>query len=127
VWCGHSQGQHEHAVAHYRKALELDPQLASALNHLAWVLATATNLAIRSVEEAIRHAERACELTGNSVAIYLDTLGVAYSEAGRFQEAVKANEQAAARARTTGNESLAKQIESRLMHYREGRPFHAIP
>jgi len=120
------QGRNAEAVVQYRKALELDPQLVSALNHLAWILATETNAAIRNVEEAVRCAERTCELTTNSVASYLDTLGVAYSEAGRFNEAMQAAERGAARARAAGNSDLAVLIESRLKHYREGKPYHAI-
>jgi len=96
------------------------------LNNLALILATETNEAIRNVDEAVRCAERACELTTNSVAIYLDTLGMAYSEAGRFNEAVQASERGAARARAAGNNEQAALIESRLKHYREGRPYHAI-
>ena len=74
----------------------------------------------------MRSAERACELTTNSVALYLDTLGVAYSESGRFDEAVQASERGATLARAAGDEDLAALIESRLKHYREGRPYHAI-
>jgi len=120
------QGTMPEAVAHYRKALELDPQMVSALNDLAWILTTETNGAIRSVDEAVRRAEQACELTTNTMASYLDTLGVAYSESGRFNDAVQASQRAAALARAAGNTKLAARIESRLEHYREGRPYHTI-
>lgn len=59
----------------------------------------------------LRLAERACELTTNPVAIYLDTLGVAYSEAGRFKEVVQATERGAAQARAAGNQELGADRE----------------
>ena len=117
-------GQPAEAVEQYRKALAIDPRLATAQNHLAWLLATATDPAIRNVEEAVRWAERACELTTNSVAGYLDTLGVAYAEAGRFVEAGQAAERAATTALATGDKNLAAQIQSRLELYRAGRAYH---
>jgi superkiller protein 3 len=121
------QGRAAEAVGQFRRAAVLEPRLVEALNAMAWILATATNGEIRNVGEAIGYAERACALTTNSVASYLDTLGVAYSEAGRFTEAVQAGEQGVARARAEGNNALAMQIESRLEYYREGRAYHTIP
>jgi Flp pilus assembly protein TadD len=119
------QGRVSEAIGRFRKVLELDPREAMALNSLAWILATETDPAIRNVEEAIRHAKRACEWTSNTVAAYLDTLAVAYSEAGRFGEAVRAGEQAVDRARAVGNQEIGDIIEERLKHYREGRPYRA--
>jgi hypothetical protein len=52
---------------------------------------------------------------------------VAYSEAGRFAEAIQATERAVARALAAGNTNLATQLQSRLEHFRAGRAFHAIP
>ena len=43
------------------------------------MLATETNAALRNVDEAVRLATEACELTTNQTALYLDTLGVAYA------------------------------------------------
>ena len=85
---------------------------------------TATNGTIRNVEQAVRYAERACALTTNSAARYLDTLGVAYSEAGRFNDAVQVSERGAALARAAGNRELAEQAESRIKLYESGRPYH---
>jgi len=114
------------AVAHFEAALRLQPGYAIAANDLAWILATETNAAIRNVDEAIRLAMRACDWTTNQEAMYLDTLGVAYSEAGRFAEAVQATERGAASALAAGDRKLAAQIQSRLEHYRASRAYHAI-
>jgi Flp pilus assembly protein TadD len=54
------------AVVHLRAAIKAQPNYASPLNDLAWILATQTDPAIRDVPEAVRkiceillsHAER---------------------------------------------------------------------
>ena len=120
------QNKIESAVAHFREALKIEPGLAMAANDLAWILATQTNDTIRNVEAAIRLARRACDLTTNQEALYLDTLGVAYSEAGRFAEAVAAAEHAIAAAKASGDQLLATQLERRLDHYRVGHAYHEI-
>ena len=121
------QKQMDEAVAHFQAALKNKPDYAAAANDLAWILATESNAALRNVAEAVRWAERACELTTNQVASYLDTLGVAYSEAGRFKKAVEITERAVARALAAGDKQMAAQIQSRLEHYRAGRAYREIP
>ncbi len=99
------------------------PDYAAALNDLAWILATETDLKIHNVPEAIRLARRACELTHDADPMYLDTLGVAFSEAGRFPDAIQTTEKAVAAASSSGRVELGRQIQSHLNLYREGRPY----
>ena len=42
------KGQSAEAVKHYEKALEISPQSVSALNNLAWLLATDSNASLRN-------------------------------------------------------------------------------
>ena len=114
------------ATAQFRVALQIKPDHAAAANDLAWILATETNGAVRNVTEAVRWGKRACELTTNQIAGYLDTLGVAYSEAGRFKEAVEVTERAVASAMASGDGAMARRIESRLELYRAGRAYHEV-
>ena len=74
-----SQGDNTAAVTHYRQALKLEPDKVNALNKLAWILATRRELALRNAPEAVRLAERACELTGYDNAVSLGTLTAAYA------------------------------------------------
>ena len=81
------------AVRWYRKAAEQGH--AGALNNLAFLLATADDPKVRNTEEAIAVALRAVEAS-SEVPTYLDTLAVAYYEAGRYEDAVAAEEKALA-------------------------------
>lgn len=112
------QGRSGEALREYREALRVRPDWPEALNNLALILATDEDPKIRDGREAVVLAERACELTDHQHALVLDTLGVAYAEVGRFNEAVDSAERALAIARSSGQSELAAHIESRLEQYR---------
>jgi len=52
--------------------------------------------------EAVRLAERACELTHYDEPLFIGTLAAAYAEAGRFSEAVTTAEKAEQLATSAG-------------------------
>ena len=111
------------AAAGFRAAIRAKPDYASALNDLAWLLATRPEAGLRNVPEAIRCARRACELTRYTDPMYLDTLAVAQAEAGQFTEALALTEKAAALVAAAGAAALAAQLQSRLNLYRAGRSY----
>ena len=78
------------AIFHFRAALKVNPRYPSALNDLAWILATQSDPQLRNVPDAVRLAEKACQLTNRTNASYLDTFAVALAEASRFPEAASA-------------------------------------
>ena len=78
------QGDAPKAADHYRQALALQPGMIEALNNLAWILAANPSDALRNGAEAVRLAERACELTQRREPVLLGTLAAAYAEAGRL-------------------------------------------
>ena len=104
----------------------MKPDDPAVLRDLAWVLVAQKDASIYDPAEAIQLAERVCELTDRRDAACLDTLAMAYSEAGRFEEAVEAAEEAIAVALTENGMDLAAEIEERLVFYRKGRPYHDI-
>ena len=112
-------GDYRQALADHQAALELDPDDAATLNHLAWLRAVCPDDAVRDGAEAIRLATRACELTEYTTAGYVDTLAAAYAESGRFDDAVRWQE----KARNLVSEDHKADYESRLELYRSGRPF----
>ena len=117
------EGQFAKAAAAFRSAIKAKPAYEAAFNDLAWILATRPETQVRNVSEAIRCAERACELTHHANPLYLDTLAVARSEAGQFSEATALTDEAVGLARAAGDKTLAAQLESRLSFYQAGRSY----
>ena len=117
-------GRTREAVAQYREALRLNPNLAGALNNLAWVLAASPDDELRNGPEAVRLAERACELTHYGEPSFLETLAAAYAEAGRFPEAVTAEEKAEQLATAAGLTAVAAKNRQLLELYRAGKSYH---
>ncbi len=109
------------AVECFRAAIKSSPKYAAAQNDLAWILATSTDPKIRNPSEAIALATRACGATQDGSAGYLDTLGVAYSEARQFPQAIAITEKAVAL--VPGDTAFAAEMQSRLALYRAGRSY----
>jgi tetratricopeptide (TPR) repeat protein len=118
------QGKNKKAAECWSEAIGLKPDWAEPHNNLAWLLATAEDDKLRDLSEAVRLAERACELTGSENPNMLDTLGVAYAAAGRFDEALKTAGKAKELAENSGQEKLVADIEKHIEFYKLGRPWH---
>jgi Flp pilus assembly protein TadD len=119
------QGDASQAVSHYHRALALKPDRIEALNNLAWILAAHPSDALRNGAEAVRLAERACELSGHREPVLLGTLAAAYAEAGRFGDAVKTAEKARDLAAAAGLKDVAARNSELLDLYRAGKPCRA--
>jgi len=96
-----------------------DPDDAASLNALAWILASDSDPSIRNPAEAVRLAERACELTGRKSAALLDTLAAALAALGDTSRAVQTAEEALAAAQNNGSSELRAGILHRLENYRQ--------
>jgi tetratricopeptide (TPR) repeat protein len=118
------QGAFREAADHYRQVLILQPDNAEALNNLAWILAANPSSDIRDGAQAVRLAERACELTQRHEPVVLGTLAAAYAEAGRFPEAVTTAEKARDLAAAAGQKAVAEKNLELLLLYRDGKPYH---
>lgn len=114
-------GRFDRAIRDYDSAIRLKPDFAFALNDKAWLLATAPDAALRDGEEAVRLAQRALRLV-DYPALH-GTLAAAYAEAGRFADAVRAQEAAIARLRARGQILSIPDYEVRLDLYRAQRPY----
>ncbi|HVV00494.1 MAG TPA: tetratricopeptide repeat protein [Verrucomicrobiae bacterium] len=112
------------AEAAYREILRRNPATVEALNNLAWLLATSADEKLRNGPDAVRHAERACELTRFQEAQPMGTLAAAYAEAGRFPQAVETARKAADLAEAAGNTGFAAANRQLLRLYQSGEPFH---
>ena len=109
------------AIDHYKKALSMRPDDNNIQNKLAWILATVEDEKLRDPAEAVRLANRACELTQYAQPYYLDTLAVAYAANGDFPRAIETAEKALRLA--VDSETLSREIRERLELYEENRPY----
>ena len=117
-------GRTREAVAQYREALRLNPNLAGPLHNLAWVLAAGPDAGLRNGPEAVRLAQRACELTHYGEPMFIATLAAAFAEAGRFDDAVATAQKARTVALAKGEKEIAAQDEQLLELFKSGQAYH---
>jgi protein O-mannosyl-transferase len=130
VYLGRTLGQagrNREAVNAYEAALKLNPDLLDALNNLALIRATSSDDSLRNGPEAVRLAERACQLTQFRQPSFIETLAAAYAEAGRFPEAQAVTAQLEHSAALAGLTDVAQRNERLLELYRAGRPLREPP
>ena len=116
-------GQTAEAAMHLSRAIELCPSTAEDMNNLAWTLAVNPEASLRDGSRAVELARRACELTGYRETIMVGTLGAAYAEAGRFDEAITTAQAACALAEKSGAEQLLEINRHLLEQYRQHQPY----
>ncbi len=87
-------GDYKSAVADLAKASEFKPDDPQLLNELAWILSTCQDDQVRNGLRSVELAEKAVEITKRRNPQCLDTLAAAHAEAGQFDLAVKAQQQA---------------------------------
>ncbi|MEJ6581543.1 MAG: tetratricopeptide repeat protein [Akkermansiaceae bacterium] len=113
-------GKIQEAMAQYAAAVVLEPNLIPAANNLAWLLSTQPDDTVRDGKRAVELAEKICAVPASRTSSHLDTLGVAFAEAGRFFDAIKTVEEAI---------SLSKQpaeiddLKKRLALYQANKPY----
>jgi tetratricopeptide (TPR) repeat protein len=118
------EGKINEAVTHFRKALQLEPNwVEQPLNDLAWILAANKETAIRNPDEAVRLAQRACEITKYQKPELLDTLSVCFAAAGDFDKAVETAQQALQLCRSAGQETFKEEVKNRLILFKAHRPY----
>jgi tetratricopeptide (TPR) repeat protein len=120
------KGQSPEAIEHYQKALEISPQSISALNNLAWLLATASDASLRNGSRAIQFARQADQLSGGANALVLRTLAAAYAEAGQFGKAIESAQTGLQLARSQGDDSLATELQQQIALYELGLPYREM-
>jgi tetratricopeptide (TPR) repeat protein len=131
-----NKGQIGEAMRQYQEAVGINPEYSPALanfgaiialNNQAWVLATSPDANIRDGAQAVKLAERACELTHYQTTIMVGTLAAAYAEAGRFDEAVATGQKACALASEMGVTNLLKRNQELVALYQARQPYHEPP
>jgi Flp pilus assembly protein TadD len=118
-----SKGRTAEAIDHYEKALQFAPQSVSALNNLAWLLATSSEPSLRNGPRALQLARQADQLSGSINPLVLRTLAAAYAETGQFQKAIETARAAARVARMHGEESLIAELQQEMALYELRLPY----
>lgn len=116
-------GRIDPGIGHLQEAIYLESDHVVTLNTIAWLLATQRQSESYDPDEAVRLAERACELTGYKQPAMLDTLAVAYASAGRFAAAIESADKALKMAQTLGQQGLAEEIQRHLDLYKAGKSY----
>lgn len=123
-------GNRGRAVTDLKRTLSLKPGPSTevtALNNLAWVLATCPDNSIRDGTEAVRDAEKACRMTGFKQPGMVNTLAAAYAEAGRFPDAIATAQTAIQLATASGDTQGAAAMRQILSQYQMGKPWRETP
>src|SRR5262249_32085651 len=121
------KGRSAEAIEHYEKALQISPQSVSALNNLAWLLATSSDASLRNGARAIQLARQADHLSQGTNALVLRTLAAGYAETGQFGKAIESGRAAMEVARAQGDKSLAGTLEQEIALYELALPYREAP
>ena len=116
-------GKSPEAIGHLEQALRIKPDYPGVQNNLAWLLATVPRADGGDPVRAVTLAQRACELGSNRDPACLDTLGVAYASAGRFDDAIATAQKALELARSANQAELVQGIATRLEMYRRDQAY----
>ncbi len=121
------QGRLNEALDQFREILRLMPNWSEPMNNIAWLMAAHPEIKNRDVNEAVRLARRACEITNYSSPFQLGTLAAAYASAGRFSDAVDTAHKALNLADTTGQPQFKDALRYHLTFYTQGKPYIEAP
>ena len=122
----HAQRQISQAITHYAETLRLKPDHVMALYKLAWIRAAHPQAEFRNGPEAVRLAQRACELTRYQAPAPLETLAAAYAEAGRYDDALAIAEKARQMAVAGGQPELAERPLKMLNLFSDRKPYREV-
>ncbi len=111
------------ALAQWEELIRRQPDSVTALDRMAWTMATDPEAAVRNGPRAVELAQRAASLTNHEHPGILDTLAAAYAEAGRFAEALQTVRKAIDLAAQHNEPSLAETIKAKIPLYEAGRAF----
>jgi twitching motility protein PilT len=94
-----------------------------ALCTAAWILATSPFDQLRNGKDAVKYAERACDLLKDKNPAALEILGVAQAEYGSFRRAIDATQRAAKLYLASGDTVKADALNSRVSLFQQSKPY----
>ena len=111
------------AISHYERALQTSPRSVTALNNLAWLLSSSSDLSLRNGAKAVALAEQAAGLSGVANPVILHTLAAAYAENKQFGKAIETAQRALELATEQGETALARELRREIVLYESGSPY----
>ncbi len=115
---------YDKAIADYTKAIELDPKYTWAYNNYAWLLATCPEANYRDGSKAVKLAYKALAIGYDPE--FQDTLAAAYAEAGKFEDAIREQEELIGKIGKMPIRTSAKHLElfrEHLNSYKARKPW----
>ena len=112
------------ATRFLRQGLRHRPDAYALANKLAWLLASSSDPRQRNGPEAVTWAEQAVAMTQGRNHTCLDTLGVAYAEVGRFEDALRVTRQAVTLATEVKDTESVREYRRRIALYERSQPYH---
>lgn len=119
-----AMGEYQSALVEIRNAYNLAPADPYVLNEYAWFLATSPEDSVRNGILAVQLAKECTLYEPAPVPGHYDTLAAAYAEAGDFEKAMEAEQQAIRLGLSSGlPESVLQRWQNRLLDYQMHIPF----
>jgi Flp pilus assembly protein TadD len=116
------KGRMGDAIEEWEKTLSIEPDNLDAHCNLAWVLATSPSGSIRNGSEALKHAERALQLSVESDPRIWRLVAAANAEIGRFDAAIEAAEKGLTLAEAQNKAALARNLEANIALFKNSSP-----
>ncbi len=113
-------GHFAEAIADYRQAIHLRPEIEDAHNNLANILATRPGATREDGKEAVVLATTACNRTRWKECVCLDTLASAYARAGDFDKAIIWENKSIT---LNTDPATGKDFQQKLLLYKAGKPY----
>ena len=111
------------AIEQFDSALKLNEGFSPSANNLAWLLSTNKNASLRDGPRAVVLAENVCSVEAGRSPSNLETLAVAYAEAGRFDDAIKTTKEAIRIAKAAGDLKTSSRLQKHLPLFRANKPY----
>jgi serine/threonine protein kinase len=119
----YSGGNYKDAIDDYKRAVELDPNHATARCDLAWLQAACPVPELRDGDQAVANATRACELTNWTDHRYIAALAAVCARVEDFASAVSWQRKAIELLTDEDRPRWRGDYESRLRLYSSGMPY----
>lgn len=116
-------GKLKEALKQYELIVKQDPGYVIGHNSIAWLRATQKDPEIYDPELALIHAQKAAELSEHTDPEILDTLAIAQSANGQFEEAIQTISKAIKICKDNNLQDAVDRMQKSLNLYKQSKPY----